>query len=104
MSEVLFEVQTPISFRVRMTVSYWKRIVTMKHPVMQGHEEEVKRTLRDPEEIRRSKKDPTVYLFYREERQGRWICVMVKRLNDEGFVITTYPTDRIKEGERIWSR
>ena len=87
-----------------MIVSYWKRIVTMKHPVMQGHEEEVKRTLRDPEEIRRSKKDPTVYLFYREERQGRWICVVVKRLNDEGFVITTYPTDRIKEGERIWSR
>ena len=104
MSEVLLEVQTTISFRVRTTVSYWKRIVTMKHPVMQGHEEEVKRTLRDPEEIRRSKKDPTVYLFYREERQGRWICVVVKRLNDEGFVITTYPTDRIKEGERIWSR
>jgi len=85
-------------------MSYWKRIVTMKHPVMQGHEEDVRRTLENPEEIRRSRKDPTVYLFYREERPGRWICVVAKRLNDEGFVVTTYPTDKIKEGERIWNR
>jgi predicted nucleic acid-binding protein len=24
--------------------------------------------------------------------------------NDTGFLITTYPTDAIKEGERVWSR
>lgn len=27
-----------------------------------------------------------------------------KRLNGDGFLITTYPTDAIKEGERIWSK
>jgi len=45
-----------------------------------------------------------VLLFYRLERPGRWICAVAKRLNDEGFPITTYPTDAIKEGERIWSK
>ncbi len=33
---------------------------------------------------------------------GRWICAVVKRLNGEAFLITTYPTDAIKEGEPIW--
>jgi hypothetical protein len=43
-----------------------------------------------------------VYLFYREERPGRWFCAVVKRLNGGAFLVTTYPTDAIKEGERIW--
>jgi len=60
--------------------------------------------LRTPDEIRRSRSDPAVLLFYRLERPGRWICAVAKRLNDEGFPITTYPTDAIKEGERIWSK
>jgi hypothetical protein len=32
------------------------------------------------------------------------LCVVTKRLNGEDFLITTYPTDAIKEGERIWSK
>ena len=27
---------------------------------------------------------------------------VAKRLNGEGFLITAYPTDAIKEGEQIW--
>jgi hypothetical protein len=38
------------------------------------------------------------------ERIGRWVCAVAKRLNEDGFLITTYPTDAIKEGERIWPR
>jgi len=45
-----------------------------------------------------------VFLFYRLECSGRWICVVAKRLNGDGFLITTYPTDTIKEGERVWSK
>jgi len=43
-----------------------------------------------------------VYLFYRLERPKRWLCAVAKRLNGEGFLITAYPTDAIKEGEQIW--
>lgn len=81
-----------------------KLIVTIKHPVMHGRDADVQDTLREPDEIRRSRTDPAVHLFYRFERPGRWICAVTKRLNDEGFLITTYPTDGIKEGERIWSK
>ena len=48
--------------------------------------------------------DPAVLLFYRLAQPGRWLCAVTKQLNDEGFLITTYPTDGIKEGERLWSR
>ena len=71
---------------------------------MRGRVEEVQDTLRTPDEIRKSRSDQAVYLFYRVERPGRWICAVARQINDEGFLITTYPTDAIKEGRRIWSK
>jgi len=34
--DVLFEVMTPLGFRVRVTRGYWDLIVSVKHPVMAG--------------------------------------------------------------------
>ena len=103
-NDILFEVSTPLGFRVRVTHSYWELIVSVKHPVMRSREADVQDVLHTPDEVRQSRSDPAVFLFYRSEQPGRWLCAVVKRLNDEGFLITTYPTDAIKEGERIWSR
>ena len=63
--DILFDVLTPLGFHVRVGRSYWQVIVSIKHPVMAGHEKEVKATLENPDEIRRSKADPIVYLFYK---------------------------------------
>lgn len=103
-SDILFEVSTPLGFRVRVTHGYWEFIVTVKHPVMRERATEVQDVLQTPDEVRQSRSDPAVFLFYRAEVPGRWICAVAKRLNDIGFRITTYPTDAIKEGERVWSR
>src|SRR6266498_3707039 len=103
--DVLFEVLTPLGFAVRVTKSYWELIVKIKHPVMAGHEQEVKTTLEQPDEIRQSKSDKDVYLFYKAEREKRWICAVSKRTNEvEGFLVTTYPTDAIKEGVQVWHK
>jgi len=102
--ELLFEVLTPLGFRVRVTRSYWELIITIKHPVMAGRENDVKDTLQTPSEIRQSKSDSDVYLFYKPERIGRWVCAVTKRLDGEGFLITAYPTDAIKEGELVWPK
>jgi hypothetical protein len=67
-------------------------------------EYEVKEALKNPEEIRVSRSDPKVFLFYKAQHPGRWICAVTKKLNSEGFLITAYPTDAIKEGEHIWPR
>ena len=101
---MLFDVPTPLGFRVHASGSYWEMIVSVKHPVMRGRENDVEEVLRFPEEIRRSLRDPEVYLFYRSESVSRWTYAVVKRVDGDGFVITTYPTDNIKEGEPIWTR
>jgi hypothetical protein len=100
--DLLFDVDTPLGFRVRLTKAYWAMIVQVKHPAMAGREGDVKAAVVTPEEVRRSKTDPAVHLFYRSDGVRRWVCAVCKRLNGEGFVITAYPTDTIKEGERIW--
>ena len=74
------------------------------HPVMKGCESDVKKTLEHPDAIRRSRSDREVYLFYAIERKGRWVCAVVKRLDENGFLIETYVTDAIKEGIRIWPK
>lgn len=101
---IWFEVSTPLGFQVRVTRSYWDLIATIKHPVMAGQESIVKETLQTPAQIRLSRSDASVYLFYRQERADRWICAVAKRLNGEGFLITAYPTEAIKEGVRIWPK
>jgi hypothetical protein len=103
-NDLLFEVLTPLGFRVRVARAYWELIISIKHPVMAGREADVQETLRNPNEIRLSRSDPAVYLFYKPERLGRWVCAVAKRLNGDGFLITAYPTDAIKEGEQIWPR
>jgi hypothetical protein len=71
---------------------------------MAGREEDVRGTLENPDEIRQSKSDENVYLFYKAEREKRWICAVSRQTGNEGFLITTYPTDAIKEGVQIWHK
>ncbi len=91
-------------FYLRVTREYWNIIVRVKHPVMAGCEAEVREALETLEEIRRSKSDANVYLFYRSRRNRRWVCAVSKQEGRLGFLITAYPTDAIKEGEKIWPK
>jgi hypothetical protein len=102
--ELLFQVTTPLDFTVRVTAAYWNLIVTIKHPVMAGLERDVKEALENPEQIRVTRSDPKVFLFYKMRRPGRWICAVAKKLDGEGFLVTAYPTNVIKEGEYIWPK
>jgi len=101
---VLFEVLTPLGFRVRVTHERWHLITTAKHPVMEGREDIVKTTLENPEQVRQSRSDPLVFLFYHAAGSSRWVCAVAKRAADQGFLITAYPTDAIKEGTQIWPK
>ena len=101
--DVILTVETPLGFVVRCTRNYWEFIATEKHPTVAGRIEEVKQVLADPDEIRRSRKDSAVMLFYRGQTP-RWLCAVVRREDGSGFLITAYPTDAIKAGERIWTR
>ena len=101
--DILFDVATPLGFTVRCTREYWKFLISVKHPVLSGHEMEVQQALADPQEIRRSRQDKDVYLFYRGN-EPRWICAVARHEGQEGFLITAYPADKIKMGDAVWTK
>jgi hypothetical protein len=102
--EDLFAVETPLGFTVRVSRRYWDTIVT-KHPDMAARVVDVELALRSPEEIRRSRRDPAVLLFYRSERgDTRWVVAVAKHEKGDGFLMTAYRTDAVKEGERLWPK
>lgn len=96
-----FEILTPLKFTVRTSDSYWQRLI-VKHPDTEELEELVQQALASPDEIRRSSRDPGVLLFYLMRKEKRWVVAVARRLNGNGFLITAYQTDAIKEGETIW--
>ena len=64
-ADLLFEVRTPLGFSVTVTRARWELIATTKHPVMRGRESSVRLGLESPDEVRQSRGDAQVLLFYR---------------------------------------
>lgn len=71
-------------------------------------EEKIINTLQYPEIIVASISDETVELYYKRFFQTRvgnkWLCVVVKNLIADFFVITLYYTDTVKKGREIWKK
>ena len=97
-----FEVTSKLDKKIRVTELYWEFIINIKHPSMKGKEDVIKKTLKDPDQIRKSKTDTNVYLYYK--KNAVFTCVICRHENGEGFIITTYQTDKIKEGVIIWKK
>ena len=98
-----FAIPTPLGICVRTSEWYWQKLI-IKHPDIAALEAKVIETLTQPDEIRQSNCDPNIILFYLTLRTKRWVVVVVRRLNGDGFVITAYQTDAIKEGDTIWRK
>ena len=101
--EPLFEIMTPLDFSVRTSLEHWQKILA-KHPDLTNRLEDIKTALQAPTEIRASQNAQDVFLFYSFERLDRWVVAVTRQLNSDGFLITAYRTDAIKEGEKIWHK
>ena len=68
--------------------------------------EKMKETLVSPQIVRRSLYDEKVWLFYRFYENTpvteKYLMVAARILNDEGFVVTSYFTDKDKMVEELW--
>ena len=80
----------------------------LQHVELVGMESEIERVLRSPTEVRVSLSNDAVRLFYEFYAEttvgGKWLCVVVKYLADDAFVITAYLTDALKTGETVWPK
>ena len=59
-----FEVTCVLGKQISVTEAYWLKIIRFKHPALAGKEAQVQETLTDADEVRESKSDPTVWLYY----------------------------------------
>ncbi len=101
--DLLFEIITPLNVTVRSTTDYWNYITSIKHRNLKGQENNVVSTLSQPDFIRKSKIDKSVFLYYKKVANSLF-CAVVRHEIATGFLITAYITDRPKEGELIWTK
>jgi len=100
-SDVYFEVNTPLGVKIRTTKDYWKKIISIKHPIIAKYEKQVKESLKRPTKIRKSKQDPSVHLYYKD-LGNIYVCVVCDHIDiKNGYIITAYLTTRIREGEKV---
>ena len=92
---------------IRLTYERQEHIET-DHPEMSGQSDKIQDTLLNPDRIIGSRTDPNVELFYRHYDitpvTEKYLCVVVKVLIDDLFIITAYFTDTIKQGEILWKK
>jgi len=79
----------------------------LRHPEMAAFGGAIERVLGAPTEVRVSRSDETVRLFYEflagTPVGGKWLCVVVRYVGgDDAFVVTAYLTDKPQAGETLW--
>jgi hypothetical protein len=79
-----------------------------EHPEMAEQLPRIKETLTGPDKIIRSRTDEAVELFYKHYPSTpvtqKFLCVVVKTLLDDNFIVTAYYTDTIKRGAILWEK
>lgn len=97
-------IQDCFGHHVRLTDERLQHI--LEHPEMREMSAEIERVLRQPQLVRLSRSDTAVRLFYEFYAVtlvgGKWLCVVVKCLPEDAFVVTAYLTDKPKTGETLW--
>ncbi|MEA3464318.1 MAG: DUF4258 domain-containing protein [Patescibacteria group bacterium] len=99
----LFQIKSVLNKQIKTTRDYWQKITAIKHPSIRDREEEAKETLKSPDIIRVSNSDKKVFLYYKKYHKN-YLCVVVRHQNGQGFIITVYITNKIKEGKQIWQK
>jgi hypothetical protein len=100
---IFFEVISCLGKRIRITEDHWNLITEWKHPEINGLQQDVQLALIEAEIVRVSQEDKDVFLYYRQYKKYH-LCVVCRHLNGDGFIITSYLTDRVKEGQEIWRK
>ncbi len=103
-SQVLFEVFDVFGKKVRTTKIYWKKISQEKHPELTVHYDSIIEVLQNPDEVYKSVVDDFIKIFYKKIN-GHTLVVVVKYIQEYGFVVTTYETSKLKKkGEQLWPK
>ncbi len=82
--------------------------ITDAHPSVLELPNAIVETLESPDTVRLSSRSDDTRLYYRwyteTKYDDKYVCVVVVMTDDDAWIITTYLTDAIKQGELLWER
>ena len=95
--ELIFEVNDKSGRKIHLSNERWAHI-NQEHPEVAPYLEDIKDTLANPTRIIQYEDDDNVNYYYRyfKGRQLQYLLVIVKYLNNHGFIITAYFVRNIK--------
>lgn len=102
--DVILETTCVLGKKIRTSRRYWEKIKREKHTELIYNLKDVAQTLTKADEIYRSLKDPDIYLYYKKLNRHT-LVVVVKSLNESGFIATVFQTKKPKKkGEKVWPK
>lgn len=73
------------------------------HPEMENQLSKIKKTLTNPDEVRKSDKDNSVHLYFKKFKNTpvteKYLTTVVKIKTEKPFLITSFFTNEIRSGE-----
>lgn len=94
---VLF-VESTLGVRIKIVLTGWNLISEIKHPELSGKLLDAIETLKKPNIVLRDKKDASVFHYHRKVN-GKYLRLVCKHYNDEGFLITAHYIRKPKGGK-----
>ena len=94
----IFEVEDKSGRKIHLSDERWKHL-NQEHPEVEPYLEDIKETLKNPVKITEYELDENVryyYKYFKERESAKYLLVIVKYLNDHGFIITAYFVRNIK--------
>jgi len=91
---------------IRLTEVQWLHVVFF-HPEIEGEQKRMREVLENPEVVVRGATEDTkiYYKFYPSTPvASKYLAVVVKVLDREGFIVTSYFTERVRRGEVLWRK
>ena len=103
---IKFEIIDILGNKIVLSKNSFEHIVSREE--MASQEEKIKETLKFPDIIKLSKYDKRTFLYYRFFEDSlvgaKYLVVIVKKLQKESFIVTSFYTDKIKVGDLLWQK
>lgn len=87
--EIIFVVNDKSGRKIHLSNERWAHI-NQEHPEVAPYLEDIKDALMNPIRIVQLDADVSYYYKYFKQKQSQYLLVIVKYLNDHGFIITAY--------------
>ena len=87
---------------IRLTAERWAHILE-EHPELTGLKPDVLESISNPDRVVAGNADEI--LAIKEHEPGKWLVVVYKEFNDDGFIITAFSTSKtawLRRKRQLW--